>query len=91
MNESLQSLPPRALSRPGNLPLWALIAADGKIIGVQTFDEGRLPVWSDGRHYLPIFGDEPEVDLDRQYFMDSFEIQGDRVVRTRTVHDRDAA
>jgi hypothetical protein len=91
MNESPQSLPPRALSRPGALPLWALISADGKMIGVQTFADGQLPAWSDGRHYLPVFGHEPEADLAREYFMDSFEIQSDRVVRTRTVHDRAAA
>jgi hypothetical protein len=82
---------PRALSRPSGLPLFAWIGADGKMIGVQTFDDGHLPVWSDGRHYLPIFGNEPEVDLDRQYFMDSFDVQAEHVIRTRTVHDRAAA
>jgi hypothetical protein len=82
---------PRALSRPGALPLWALIGADGKMIGVQTFEDGRLPVWTDGRHYLPVFGDAPPADLNRQYFMDGFDVQADRVIRTRTVHDRDAA
>lgn len=82
---------PRALSRPGALPLWALIGADGTMIGQQTFEDGRLPVWNDGRHYLPVFGDEPEADLDRQYFLDSFEIESDRVVRTRVVRDQDAA
>ncbi len=82
---------PRALSRPSALPLWALIGADGKMIGVQTFEDGRLSVWNDGRHYLPVFGDEPAADLDRQYFLDSYTIEGDRVVRTRVVHDRDAA
>jgi hypothetical protein len=85
-------LPPRALSRPGSLPIYALVGADNVVRGIQTFEnpdhypgDGQQ---ADGSRYLPVFGDEPPADLDRQYYDDEFEIEGDRVVRTRTVHER---
>lgn len=84
---------PRALSRPSGLPLYALVGADGAMRGLQTFEDPRQcpgdGQQADGSRYLPVFGDEPPADLTRQYFDDAFRIEGDRIIRTRTVRDRD--
>jgi hypothetical protein len=85
---------PRALSRPGNLPLFALVGADNAVHGIQTFeDPAQYPgtaIQADGNRLLPVFGAEPPADFDRdrQYFRDEFDVEDDRVVRTRTVCDR---
>jgi hypothetical protein len=84
---------PRALSRPSGLPLFAWIGADNAVRGVQCFEDPiRYPggeQQADGSRCLPVFGEEPPADLQRQYFVDEFEIEGDRVIRMRTVHERD--
>lgn len=84
---------PRVIGRPSGLPLYALIDAAGTLGGVITFDgqpscyPGEGP-HADGRRYLPVFGEEPKADLDLHYFKDEYEVEGDRVIRTRTVRDR---
>jgi hypothetical protein len=83
---------PRALSRPSGLPLFAWIGADNAVRGLQTFEDpdqhpGNEPQ-ADGSRFLAVFGDEPPADLQRQYFNDEFKIEGDRVIRTRIVHER---
>jgi hypothetical protein len=83
---------PRALSRPSGLPLFAWIGADNAVRGVQCFEDpsqhpGDKPQ-ADGSRCLAVFGDEPPADLQRQYFVDEFEIDGDRVIRKRTVQER---
>ncbi len=85
---------PRALSRPSGLPLFAWIGADNAVRGLQSFEDprgypGNEPQ-ADGSRCLPIFGDEPPADLDRQYFLDEYKIDGVRVLRTRTVQERNA-
>jgi hypothetical protein len=83
---------PRALSRPGGLPLYALVGADNVVRGLQTFeDPAQYPgttTQADGKRYLPVFGGEPPADLDLQYFRDEFQVEDDRVIRIRTVCDR---
>jgi hypothetical protein len=60
--------------------------------GVQCFEDPSRyrgdGQQSDGSRCLPVFGDEPQADLDRQYFKDEYEIDGDRVIRRRTVQER---
>jgi hypothetical protein len=77
------------------LPLYAIIGADNVVRGLQTFeDPGQYPGddrQANGSRYLPVFGDEPPADLDQQYFEDEFKIEGDRVIRTRTVRERSSA
>ena len=84
---------PRAIGRPSGLPLFAWVTPDNTVRGVQSFED---PSWypgdkpqADGSRCLPVYGDEPPADLDRQFFSDEFEIEGDRVIRTRTVCERD--
>jgi hypothetical protein len=86
---------PRAISRPGGLPLYAWVGPDNVIKGQITFeDPSRYPgdgQQADGSRYLPIFGDEPPADFfdrDRHYFRDEFHVEDDRVIRNRTVCDR---
>jgi hypothetical protein len=88
---------PRVLSRPSGLPLYAWIAPDGVVIGLQSFENpscypGDKPQ-ADGRRCLPMFGEEPPgpFDEDRQYFADDYTVDGDRVIRMRTVRDREGA
>lgn len=87
---SLSELP-RALGRPNGLPLYAWVTQEGSVRAVQTFeDPSRNPgveAQADGSRCLPVFGDEPPIDLNRQYFEDAYAIEGDRVIRTRTVRD----
>jgi hypothetical protein len=81
---------PRVLGRPGALPVYAWVGADGAMRGVISFD-GNPNVYpghgphADGSRYLEVFGREIEADVDLSYFNDSYEIEGDRVIRTRTV------
>jgi hypothetical protein len=83
---------PRALSRPSGLPLYAWVTPDNTVRGLQTFeDPGQHPgnePQADGSRCLPVFGEESPADLDRQYFSDEFKIDGDFVLRTRTVQER---
>jgi hypothetical protein len=83
---------PRALSRPSNLPLFAIVGPDNGVRGLQSFeDPSRYPgdkPQADGSRCLPVFGDEPPADLARQYFKDDYQIEGDRVIRMRSVCDR---
>jgi hypothetical protein len=84
----MSTKPPRAFSRPADLPLFAWIV-DGQFRGICHFEN---PASMPDRHmYLPVHGDEPAADLERQYFVDSYEIKADHVVRTRVVHDREVA
>ncbi len=85
---------PRVLSLPSGLPLYAWITPDNVIDGLQSFEDpsrypGREPR-ADGRRCLPIFGEEPPgpFDKNRQYFHDEYRVEGDRVIRTRTICDR---
>jgi hypothetical protein len=85
---------PRVLNQPSGLPLYALIGADGAMRGAITFDgqSNRYPgkgPQADGSYYLPVFGDEAEADTDLYYFDDQYRIDGDRVIRTRTVCSRE--
>jgi hypothetical protein len=85
---------PRAVSRPSGLPLYAWVTRDGAVTGVQVFeDPARYPghePQAGGRRCLPIFGEEPPgpFDEDRQFFEDQYRVEGDRVIRTRTIRDR---
>lgn len=78
-------------SRPGILELYAWVGPDNAVRGLQSFEHpNRYPgdqPQADGSRCLPVYGDEPPADLDRHYFHDEFKVDGDQVVRTRTVRE----
>jgi hypothetical protein len=81
----------RVFNQPAYPPVYAWVGAAGDVRSLATFPDPRdypgdqlLP---DGTRCLPVYGNEPPIDLERQYFMDDYKVDGDRVVRTRTVHD----
>jgi hypothetical protein len=87
--DPVSTFPEQLIEPVSGLPLWAWIV-DGRMKGHPcTFERPELKAQDTERsNYLPVTGDDPPFDPDREYFTETFAMKGDHVVRTRAIHPR---
>jgi hypothetical protein len=80
---------PRAVCSTSGYPLWARLGASGEFIGVcncaHAIEAGREPdlgPFPSGHRLVPLYGEQPTFDPERECLQPFYSVEGDCVVRT---------